>query len=69
MSDMHMHPDLMHKLAEQNHQSVLRDAKLRWLLRHVPSSRRSWSRHMVHRLGSVLVELGSRLQERQRPIL
>jgi hypothetical protein len=69
MNDMQMHPDLLQELARQKHQSVMHEAKMSWLLQHISSSRRSWSRQMAHRLGSVLVELGSRLQERQRPIL
>jgi hypothetical protein len=39
------------------------------LIRQLPASRLKWRKQVVRQLGQVLVQLGSRLQEQQRPIL
>ncbi len=69
MYGLHMHPDIVQKLAKQEYQSLLCEAKQRRLIRHLPASRLKWGKQVAHQLGHLLVQLGSRLQEQQRPIL
>lgn len=69
MNQLHIHPDLLARLAKQGHESMLCEAKMRRLLKHAPSSRSRLQKHAARRLGQLLVQLGSRLQEQQRPIL
>ena len=69
MNELHMHPVVMEHMAKQNYESMLREAEMRQLLKHVPSSRSGLQHRAARRLGHLLVQLGSRLQEKQRPVL
>jgi len=69
MNELHMHPVVMEHMMKQNHESMLRQAEVRQLLKHVPSSRPSLQHRAARQLGHLLVQLGSRLQEKQRPVL
>ena len=69
MNELHMHPVVMEHMMKQNYESRLREAEMRRLLKHIPSSRSGLQHRVARQLGHLLVQLGSRLQEKQRPVL
>ena len=55
-------PYLHEKLVQTHHVDLLREAEQQRLLIHLPRYRESWIRHLVRKLGVLLVALGTSLQ-------
>jgi hypothetical protein len=52
-------PYLFEKLAHAHHEDLLRESEQQRRLVHLPYYRESWRRHLVRKLGVLLVALGT----------
>ena len=63
---MQPNPYIQEKLVAQRRQELDRELKYRYLLADQPRQRLAMVRHLVAQLGSLLVTLGSRMQQLER---